>query len=1316
MLFRYDCHSLFVSATTLLILFSCNRKPEINPLAPIVDPVPRVTIATSTGVGGSITNSQNVDRGQSVKITATAQKHHQLKQWTGNCGGFNKNNSEITFTASKNCEIGAEFEKIIYTITANSKGGGSLSDGKLSREEGLTAAFTAEPQEGYQFSEWKVGEDSDCPTIEDTSNPKVTFVVVGDCSLEAVFTKAPRTITIEEHQNGEISITPSNTVDHGDEVNITATANEHYDFKSWGGTCGDLNNDLSNITIILEADCTIDAVFEKVNYTITVSSSDGGQVHHLGSVSDTNVSIVYGENIRLMATPEKGYQFSEWTTRNNDNCPSLTDNETSNPNLEFTVEGHCTLSAVFSRAPRTITIEKHENGEITITPSKTVDYGNEVKITATPDTGYQLKEWSGNCGNFSKNTNTVTFSATEDCSISAKFEKKSYNITTNADSGGTITETQSVKHGESVSITATTKTGFQLNEWSGNCGNFSKSTNTVTFSATEDCSISANFEKKSYNITTNADSGGTITETQSVKHGESVSITATTETGFQLNEWIGTCGAFPSSDHTATFIASENCSISANFEKKSYNITTNADSGGTITGNQSAEHDQSVRITATPDTGFELKKWAGNCGIFPSTDHTATFIASENCTISAKFEKKSYTITTNTDSGGTITETQSVKHGESVSITATPKTGFQLKKWAGNCGTFTKSTNPVSFTATKNCSVGVSFDEEVTKTNQSGGNDKPTNHQDSNNQETVYYTITTMAGTGGTITETQSVEQGANVGISATPDTGFQLKGWVGNCGAFTKSTNPVSFTATKNCSVGVSFDEKVSKTNQSGGNDEPTNHQDSNNQKTVYYTITTMAGTGGTITKTQSVEQGANVGISATPDIGYQLKGWTGNCGTFSNTSLTVSFTASKSCSISNEFEKKSYTITTNAGTGGSITETKSVKHGESVDITATHNTGYQLKGWAGNCGTFSNTSLTVSFTASKSCSISNEFEKKSYIITTNAGTGGSITESTSANHGESVDITATHNTGYQLKKWTGNCGAFSKSTNTVTFTATNKCSISAEFESQSLLELDENGVTVKVKSGFSKEKAVDKTGWIEYQDDRGRVEYLIVDEDMLRNRIRRSQSVEKVVTTFVTDMRRMFRDATSPIQDIGSWDTSNVTDMREMFLYSSFNQDIGNWDTSKVTDMKGMFNNAIYFNQPISTWDTSKVVDMSWMFRGASSFNQPISAWDTSKVENMSEMFNNATYFNQPLNDWHVSEVTDMSDMFEGATAFNQDISSWNTSKVTDMNEMFYRATAFNQDISILDVGMVTLCSKFSTQSGLTKANKPTFDNCDE
>ena len=146
----------------------------------------------------------------------------------------------------------------------------------------------------------------------------------------------------------------------------------------------------------------------------------------------------------------------------------------------------------------------------------------------------------------------------------------------------------------------------------------------------------------------------------------------------------------------------------------------------------------------------------------------------------------------------------------------------------------------------------------------------------------------------------------------------------------------------------------------------------------------------------------------------------------------------------------------------------------------------------------------------------------------------------------------------------------------------------------------------------------------------------------------------------------------------------TSGITDLSNFYVgRGGFNQDIGHWDTSDVTTMYYMFGFAESFNQDISHWDTSNVRNMADMFYGASAFNQPIGSWDTSSVTNMGEMFYRASAFNRSLNDWDVSNVTNMEGMFAYASKFNGNVSSWNPSKVTDMSYMFRDAKRFNANI---------------------------------
>lgn len=79
-----------------------------------------------------------------------------------------------------------------------------------------------------------------------------------------------------------------------------------------------------------------------------------------------------------------------------------------------------------------------------------------------------------------------------------------------------------------------------------------------------------------------------------------------------------------------------------------------------------------------------------------------------------------------------------------------------------------------------------------------------------------------------------------------------------------------------------------------------------------------------------------------------------------------------------------------------------------------------------------------------------------------------------------------------------------------------------------------------------------------------------------------------------------------------------------RSFLLYEdpTFNQDIGYWNTTFVRDMRSMFRGTTSsgyhpFNQDISNWDVGNVVDMDTMFVFASNFNQNLSCWDVSAVE---------------------------------------------------------------------------------------------------
>ena len=172
--------------------------------------------------------------------------------------------------------------------------------------------------------------------------------------------------------------------------------------------------------------------------------------------------------------------------------------------------------------------------------------------------------------------------------------------------------------------------------------------------------------------------------------------------------------------------------------------------------------------------------------------------------------------------------------------------------------------------------------------------------------------------------------------------------------------------------------------------------------------------------------------------------------------------------------------------------------------------------------------------------------------------------------------------------------------------------------------------------------------------------------------------QAVFSNYTQLVEGVKDWLNDNKECYVEINNWKITDVTQLDNLFNtddstlvpINTFNDNIGNWDTRNVTSMTAMFKGQKEFNQDIGSWNVRGVTDMIEIFRKATNFNQNIGSWNVSGVNDMLAMFNQATNFNQDIGSWNVSGVNNMREMFKDATKFNQDLSSWNVSGLTGAN----------------------------------------------
>ena len=153
-----------------------------------------------------------------------------------------------------------------------------------------------------------------------------------------------------------------------------------------------------------------------------------------------------------------------------------------------------------------------------------------------------------------------------------------------------------------------------------------------------------------------------------------------------------------------------------------------------------------------------------------------------------------------------------------------------------------------------------------------------------------------------------------------------------------------------------------------------------------------------------------------------------------------------------------------------------------------------------------------------------------------------------------------------------------------------------------------------------------------------------------------------------------------------------SSVTSLFLAFNNSGLKQiNVSNWDTSNVTNMSNIFSRCeLLTSIDVSKWNTSKVTNMEGMFVGCNLLaSVDVNKWNTSKVTDMASMFSGCgTLRSIDVSKWNTSNVTDISGMFFGCGSLHSvDITGWDTSKVTNMTRLFFNCSSLTTITGVLD-----------------------------
>ena len=121
----------------------------------------------------------------------------------------------------------------------------------------------------------------------------------------------------------------------------------------------------------------------RLKYTVETQTDTNGTISPLGINK-----YLQGTNFDITLTPNEGYRVNTFTINGNDNKSNLVNNVYSYLNSDFI--GNKVIAVTYELIPYNVTVNVGENGTSTFSGINTIQHGNNLQLTITPNENYQI--------------------------------------------------------------------------------------------------------------------------------------------------------------------------------------------------------------------------------------------------------------------------------------------------------------------------------------------------------------------------------------------------------------------------------------------------------------------------------------------------------------------------------------------------------------------------------------------------------------------------------------------------------------------------------------------------------------------------------------------------------------------------------------------------------------------------------------------------------------------------------------------------------------------------------------------------------------